>query len=140
MKRLLLFAILGGLALSSAAQSEADTSVFIRGQQIQLPTKAHTMFRGDFDAYKGAYDLSNGETMSLRQVGNRMYAEVGNRPRTELVAASRNEFVAVDRQFKMTLNRDWGGDVSGHLLMVPARGDGLASVSAAPVGKRIAAR
>jgi hypothetical protein len=140
MKRLLLFAILGGLALSSAAQSEADTSILIRGQQIQLPTKAHTMFRGDFDAYKGSYDLSNGETMTLRQVGSRMYAEVGNRARTELVAAARNEFVAVDRQFKMTLNRDWNGDVSGHMLMVPVRGDRPSTASTGLIEMHVAAR
>lgn len=140
MKRLLLFAILGGLALSSAAQSEAETQILIRANQIQLPDKPIPMFRTNFDVYKGGYDLSNGQTMALRQIGRRMYAEIGDRPLTEMVAAGRNVFVAVDRQFKMTLERDWVGQVNGELLLVPARGDAPATASNPPAPIRFAIR
>ena len=72
---------------------------------------------GDFNDFKGAYDLSNGDTMVLRQYGRTMFAEVGDGPRTEIVAASRNEFVSVDQRLKMTLNKHDDGPVTGELLM-----------------------
>jgi hypothetical protein len=118
MKRLLLATFLGMLTLGATAQTEPDNAVRIRGYQIELPAKAVHMFPGDFDIYKGTYDLSNGETMVLRSHGHRMFADIGNRPRTEMVAATPNEFVAVDRQFKMTLAAAEFGDVTGELLLV----------------------
>lgn len=121
MKRLLLSAFLGVISLAATAQTERDNAVRIQGYQIVLPAKAHHMYPGDFDVYKGSYDLSNGETMVLRSHGRRMFADIGNRPRTEMVAASPNEFVAVDRQFKMTLAHDGFGPVNGELLLVVPR-------------------
>jgi len=120
MKRILLSTFLGVLSLAAAAQTEPDSAVRIHGYQIELPAKAYHMFPGDFDVYKGSYDLSNGETMTLRAHGRRMYADVGNRPRTEMVAAAPNVFVAVDKQFKMTLGND-GGEVTGEVLLVVSR-------------------
>lgn len=122
MKRLVLATLLGMLTLVATAQTEPDSAVRIRGYQIELPAKPFHMFPGDFDVYKGTYDLSNGETMVLRSHGRRMFADIGNRPRTEMIAAAPNEFVAVDRQFKMTLAAAEFGDVNGELLLVvPSR-------------------
>ena len=118
MKRLLLAAFLGMLTLGASAQAQPDNAVRIRGYQIELPAKPLRMFPGDFDIYKGTYDLSNGDTMVLRSHGRRLFADIGNRPRTEMLAASPNEFVAVDRQFKMTLTAEQFGDVTGELLLV----------------------
>lgn len=118
MKRLLLATCLGTLALAATAQTEPeDTSVRIPGYQIQLPAQPYRLMPGDFDDFKGAYEMSTGDTMVLRQFGRKMFAEVGDGARTELVAAARNEFVSVDQKLKMTLNKHDDGLVRGELLM-----------------------
>lgn len=128
MKNILLAALLGTLAVGATAQSPSDdTSVQVRGYPIQLPAQPHRLMPGDFDAFKGAYDLSNGNTMVLRQYSRTIWAEVGDRPRIELVPASRNEFVSVDRQLKMTLQTHDDGPVTGEMLMAsPAQAVGQA--------------
>jgi hypothetical protein len=118
MKRLILFALLGGLSLSTPAQTMLGNEVRIRGNEIALPAHAHVMLRGDFDEYAGWYELSNGVVMTLSQKGRRMYARLGNGEPKELVAAQSNVFVALDRELKITLNSDLGGEV---LMKVPAR-------------------
>ena len=121
MKRLLISALFGTLSLAASAQTDQDSAVQIHGYQIQLPAHPHKIFPGDFDTYKGTYDLSNGETMVLKANGRRIFAEIGDRPKTEMVAASSHEFVAVDQQFKMSLREAWG-DVTGEVyLVVPAK-------------------
>ena len=122
MKKLILFALLGGLSLASPAQSTSDSEVRVRANLIELPATPQLMFRGDFGKYAGSYDLANGSTMSLRQVGARMYAQVGDRERQEIVKSASDEFVALDRQLRISLHFDDRGDASGHVLMaVPSR-------------------
>lgn len=122
MKRFLLVTCLGTLALAATAQTEPeDTLIRVPGYQIQLPAQPHRLMPGDFNDFKGAYDLSNGDTMVLRQYGRKMFAEVGDGPRTEIVAAARNEFVSVDQALKMTLNKHDDGPVTGELLMASPR-------------------
>lgn len=117
MKRLLLSISLGVLSLAATAQ-DSGTSVRVPAYVIEVPAQPIHMFPGDFDKYKGSYDLSNGESMTLRQVGSHIYADVGDRPRTEMVATTRNSFVAVDRQFKMTLQGSgYDGNLSGEMLL-----------------------
>jgi len=133
MKRLLLVALLGTLSLAAPAQTTQDNAVTIRGYQIELPAVPHRMNIGDFDTYKGAYDLANGDVLSLRQFGKRIYAELGNGERRQLVAAAPNVFVALDRQLKVTLNRDSFGDFSGEVIMMAPRSD----MAQAPQFKRM---
>lgn len=121
MKRVLLFVVLGGLALASAAQEPAGSSVEVRGSQISLPSHSYPMFATDLMPYAGTYSLSNGEVMRLRREGRYLYAQVGNRPAKKLIAASTNQFVALDRQLKLTLNPDDYGGMQGDLLMVVPR-------------------
>lgn len=130
MKRLLIPAVLSLLALGATAQTQPDSEVRIHGNQIEVPAQPYRMWQTNFDVYAGAYDLSNGETMTLFSRGSRMYAEIGDRPRTEVLAAKRNEFVAVDQQFKMTLASQMG-DVTGELLL---RAPGSSSLASAEVG------
>ena len=84
------------------------------------------MFLGDFDDFKGAYDLANGKMLSLFSQGQRMFAQVDGQERTEMrteiVAAARNVFVALDEKMKITVQHKWNGDVGGELLwVVPAQ-------------------
>lgn len=116
MKRLLLLSLLTGTALVSSAQT-APESVQIRRYQIELPAKPYRLFKGDFDLYKGVYDLSNGDTLALRQQGRRIYGSVGNQPEKEMVAAKYNQFVALDRKLQVTVEHDFFGETSGEVLM-----------------------
>ncbi|WP_426175168.1 hypothetical protein [Massilia sp. TWR1-2-2] len=89
----------------------------IPGYRIELPEQPYRLMPGDFIDFKGAYDMSNGDTMVLRQYGRKLFAEIGDGPRTEIIPATRSEFVSLDEQLKMTLNRNFGGLVKGELLM-----------------------
>lgn len=61
----------GGLSLTAGAQVAPDNAVRIQGYQIELPNKIHKMYRGDFDTYKGAYNLSNDQVLRMSQQGKR---------------------------------------------------------------------
>lgn len=114
MKRLLLCALLGSLSLTVTAQTESDPSVFVRGNQIQLPDKPYLMFRGDVSRYQGSYDLASGEPMALRQVGGQLFVTVGDDERRRLVAAAPNVYVSTDSQIKLMINeRD--GEIVGRM-------------------------
>lgn len=133
MKRLLLAVLLGTLSLAAPAQTAQDNAVTIRGYQIELPARPQRLGMYDFDAYKGAYDLGNGDVLTMLQVGRRIYAELGDGQRREIVSAGHGTFVALDRQLKVTLNRDNFGDVSGEVIMPVPRKD----VAQAPEFRRI---
>jgi hypothetical protein len=122
MKPFLLATCLGTLALTATAQTAPeDTSVRIPGYQIVLPEQPYRLMPGEFNDFKGAYDMSNGDTMVLRQYGRKMFVEIDDGPRTEIVPAARNEFVSVDERLKLTLNRNFDGLVNGELLMALPR-------------------
>lgn len=117
MKKLMLVALLGSLSLAAPAQTTPDNAITIRAYSIELPARPYHMYPGDFDEYKRAYDLSNGDTLVMRQIGKRMYAGVGDGEMKELVAAAPGVFVALDRELKISLKRD-NDDYKGELLMV----------------------
>lgn len=138
MKRLLLFALLGGLSLAATGQTAGDNEVRIRGYHIALPAQPYTMFLGDFDIYKGGYELSNGDVLVLYQRGRHLYGRLGDGEAKELVAAASNVFVALDRKLKVTLDRDNDGGFSGEVLMeAPAK---MALADAGQVIRLAAAR
>ena len=138
MKRLLIFALLGGLSLAATGQPAGDNEVRIRGYQIVLPAKAHTMLLGDFDIYKGGYELSNGDVLVLYQRGRHLYGRLGDGEAKELVAAASNVFVALDSKLKVTLDRANDGAFSGEVLMEAPAATALAD--AGPVIRLVAAR
>ena len=149
MKRILLSTFMGVLSLAATAQTaqtaqtgqtEQGTSVLVPGYQIELPTRIYRASAGDFNQYKGGYELSNGDTMVLRSQGQHMYALVGDRPQVELVAAAPNVFVAVDRQLQMTLEERVSGPIRGELLMVVPRQSGQANATGMDVVGLVASR
>lgn len=122
MKRVLLFVILGSLAMTSVAQENyAGPSVEVRGSLFKVPARAYPMFASEVNAYTGTYELSNGEVMHVRRSGKRLIAEVGKRPAQQLVAASPNEFVALDEKLRITFNEGDYGSMNSELLMVVPR-------------------
>ena len=139
MKRLMCIAALGALALAAPAPAQdVRESVRISAYQIELPAKPYKMYAGDFNDYKGAYNLSNDKVLVLSQQGRRMFAEVGEAGPRELVAAAPNVFVSLDRSLKITLNQGFFGAYDGELLMrVPA---GLAQANAGQVIRLAAAQ
>ncbi len=143
MKRLIISTFLGVLSLAATAQTgsdQSDQSVRVPGYQIELPAKAIHIFPGDFDPYKGTYDLSNGDSMVLSNSGHRIFATVGDRPRAELVRAAHNTFVAIDKSLKMTLDEDIDGIMKGEMLMVVPHAAGLASAGESDVIRMVVSR
>ena len=136
-KRFLLAVCLGTLALTTTAQTgPEDASVRIPGYLLELPQQPYRLMPGDFNDFKGAYAMSNGQTMVLRQYGRTLFAEIGDEPRTEIIPAARNQFVSVDEQLKMTLNRNFDGLVKGELLMaLPQHTMGQAAVTVTILGR-----
>jgi hypothetical protein len=128
------------LPLVVSAQAQPNQSTHTNGYQIELPAKPYRMYPGDYDNYKGIYDLSNGETMILRAVGRRLYADVGKRPRTEMIPAAPNVFVAVDRQLKLTLDEGVYGQVTGELIMVMPRKPGQSADAGGEVVRMVVNR
>lgn len=116
MKRLLLFVVLSSVALSAAGQAPPGSSVEVRGSLFQVPATPYKIW--DLENYTGAYHLSNGERMWIRQAGRRMYVEIGNRPRKEIVATGPRDFVALDRHLRMSFAETEDGDMSGELSML----------------------
>lgn len=125
MKRIILSTFLATLSLAATAQTGADQSQSIRipAYTIQTPAQTYRMMPSDLAFYKGAYDLSNGETLMLTASGHQLYGAVGDRPRTELVSIGNDTFVAIDRQLQVTIEKDIHGQVGGEVLMaMPAAG------------------
>ncbi|HTD05446.1 hypothetical protein [Undibacterium sp.] len=121
MKKLILVSILGALSLAATAQTAPDAgTVTISGAEkvILLPSQHHKMWPDEYNAYKGAYSLSNGQTLSVFSRGSKMYAKLENQDRHEIVATASNVFVALDEKLKMRIDLHDDGNVSGELYMV----------------------
>lgn len=134
MWRFLLSILLGGIALSAIAQDAPNACLSASGDDIALPAQPHKMFPQDWDVYRGKYFLSNGQTMVLRRVGLRMYAEVAGGPPVPLVAAADNVFVAADQRLKMTLVDEGLGRFTGQVVMAARQ---FAGQSDAPQGELV---
>ncbi|NGZ87379.1 hypothetical protein [Duganella aceris] len=91
-------------------------------QSIELPASYKKMWPDQYEAYKGAYNLSNGQTLSIRSFGTNMVAYIDNEKWHKLVAVAPNTFVALDRQLKMEINLHDDGDANGWVhMVVPAQ-------------------
>lgn len=120
MRKQMLMAVLAALSLSAVAQevSDIDTVTISPELRITVPAKIYRMSPDQFYQFKGAYELSNGMTLSLFNRGRWMYARLNDGERHEIVATSHNAFVAKDQQLQMRIDLHDNGDVSGELLMV----------------------
>ncbi|WP_377703670.1 hypothetical protein [Pseudoduganella sp. UC29_71] len=91
--------------------------------KIELPVQPYWMDRDRFEELRGAYQLSNGQTLYLTRGGYTMYAEIDGQGRHPVVASGRSSFVATDLKLKVRI--DWHGDgsVGGEVVMVVPRRD-----------------
>lgn len=124
MKRIILIAIMAGLAATAPAQTTSSSDegptvrIFAPEYRIELPARPYRMAPGEFEPYRRIYSLSNGDEMTLKQRGQRMYANLNGRADQELVAAAHNIFVAKDRNLKMTLFLDrFSEEITGEVLI-----------------------
>lgn len=127
MKRIILITFIAAISSTAQAQTQAasaadvDNAVRISAPHpqniIELPGKPHHLFAGDFNVYRGTYDLSNGGELMLKQRGRRIYATLTGGEEKELVAAAHNVFVAKDRNLKITLHDNFNREVTGEVLI-----------------------
>jgi hypothetical protein len=126
MKKSILAALMGAVSLSAAwlpasaqtVQQEDRVTIPAPELRIEAPTRRHFMDEAEFGAFKGGYQLSNGQVLVLKRMGTRMYAEVGDMGQHQIVAISRNTFVALNQKLQVRIDIDQRGDVGGELLMV----------------------
>jgi len=118
--QLLLGVALCVTALGSNAQSRQEgESVTIPAPRLQIVVPEHTyrMDRRDFEEYSGGYELSNGQTLTLRHNGFAMYASLDGQEPHRIVATGRNSFVALDRKLQVKLDLQPDGKVGGEVLI-----------------------
>jgi len=123
--QLLLGVALCAAALGSNAQTRQEgESVTIAAPHLQIvvPERTRHMDRRDFDEYARIYELSNGQSLSLRHNGYAMYATLDGGEPHRIVATARNAFVALDRKLQLKIELQPDGSVGGEVLIaVPSQ-------------------
>jgi len=123
MKKLILLALVSAtsfvLPATAMAQEAKTPEVNISGPSLTLKgdQTVHYMDETEFAKFERAYDLSNGDTLSLFSRSNRKFAKLGDGRWHAIVATGHNSFMSKDRQLKMEINLQSEDEVSGYLLM-----------------------
>ena|SRR5476649_2856147 len=130
MKKLLLLVLLATTTTIVHTQDSvfvtAPTASFDRNEAL------HRVDSDDIVRYRGAYQLSNGQTLILKGWGARLYAAVGDGAPHELAATGEHGFTARDGQLTMHIELRGDGGASGQLLMWKAARDVADGGSGAP--------
>lgn len=143
MKNLLLAVALAASSAGAGAQqvtNEERVTVNRPQLTIEVPDHVRRFSKDDFEPYVAAYDLSNGGSVTLTRVGNRMYAQIDQQDRHEIVGTASNAFVALDRQLKLRIDLDQDGFVGGELLMVVPQAQVAGAAPAEPRYQLVAFR
>ena len=128
MKTWILAGTLGVCALLANAQTLPDSQTVVvpggRLHTIELPAQKHFMSAETFAPFRGGYELSNGQTLYLRNAGSigaMMYARIDDQEEHRIIATGNDSFVALDQQLAMRIDLRDDGSVGGEVLMrVPA--------------------
>lgn len=115
MKKISLIVLLAIAAPVAFAQ--APSTVKVPAYNLAVPEKTVGRTAAGFDTYRGAYDLSNGQVLSLTSGGATMYAQLDDGSRHELAATGYGKFVAKDLSMKITLERKMDGEIGGEMLI-----------------------
>ena len=126
---------LPALVMAQSAPQEVRISGGIA--RLQLPEQLRNTWPDQFEQVKGTYYLSNGKTMELSMVGNRMYAKIDGMERSQLVATTPYDFVGLDQHMRIKVeNAEGSGPISAEIqLLLP----NLADASAPPTLMRLMA-
>lgn len=127
-----------GMALAAAPAQDAKQpveTVRVPGpmDRIELPAIRYGMNLTNFDFYRGSYDLSNGQLLSLLARGNSMYAMLDDGRKVRLIAVGTDTFVAEDRSLHLSLRRAIDGEVGGDVLLAQPWSQDMASQAGAPL-------
>jgi hypothetical protein len=117
MKKISLIVLLAFAAPVVMAQSASSPTVKVPAYSIAAPERTVGKTSAGFDSYRGAYDLSNGQVLSLLSSGATMYAQLDDGSRHELAATGYGKFVAKDLSMKITLERKADGEVGGEMFI-----------------------
>lgn len=117
MKKISLIVLLAFAAPLAMAQSASSPTVKVPAYNLAVPEKTVGKISSGFDSYRGAYDLSNGQVLSLANSGATMYAQLDDGSRHELAATGYGKFVATDLSMRITLERKADGEVGGEMLI-----------------------
>jgi hypothetical protein len=121
MKKLVLLAVLGAMALTAVAQTAPkDETVTISGSKAESMQQTRSMTPAEFYQFTGSYALSNGDSLALFTRGQKKYAALHGEAWHEIVATSANSFVAKDSQLKIDIYREEDGLVHGDLYLPKA--------------------
>ena len=105
-------------AQSDAAMPALDTGATIR---VPAPAERYRLTPQDFKYYKGNYQLSNGKTMWVSDLGRRYFAQVDGERRVELIPVGYNVFVVRDSDRIVMFDQQYGGEHNDVLIRSRAR-------------------
>jgi hypothetical protein len=128
MKKILLLACFMAFSHTSQAQSNdkelqqnPTNKVTVTPQQISIQNleRRYTMVRDEFYNFVGAYELSNGSSITLYTKGNFniMYAQLDDHDPRRVYAINNHTFVAVDRSLEISIKHLRYDEVGGYVLM-----------------------
>jgi len=119
MKKLWLMGMALGAVIGAQAQQSGDSVTIPPPQRkIEAPAQYHTLRWYQFDQeVRGAYSLSNGQSLYLSRDGTSMYAEIDNEGPHRIVATERNTFVALDGKLQVRLETPYPGKFGGEVLI-----------------------
>ena len=120
---MLTLSVLPFISMSTMAQTastdqtapDINTTVTVSG--IGVPRHPYPMGQNEFYKFKGSYDLANGNTLSLFNRGNLMFAKISGQQWHCIVASAPNTFVSRDHMMKVRFEPRENGDMGGELLL-----------------------
>ncbi len=101
--------------------------------RIELPAIRYGMNVTNFASYRGSYELSNGQVLSLTAGTAAMYAILDNGRKVRLIGAGSDTFVGEDRSIHLRLWHGAGGEVGGELLLAQPMTADMAGIAAPPL-------
>ncbi|WP_295996746.1 hypothetical protein [Rugamonas sp.] len=115
MKKLIVLMLLA--MTSSVVHAQDDVIVNAPTLRLDSNEPLHRVSSDDLGRYRGAYELSNGQTLIVRSWGARLYAALDDQPQHELAATGDHGFAARDGQLKIYIDLHDDGRASGQLLI-----------------------
>lgn len=121
MKSVIFAVMVGALGLAGGAQAEDG-----QGADKVPPKSVRRVWIENLQPYQREYQLSNGETVTLTQRGNLMYASLSSGPWHRVEATGRGSFEALDGSLKLHVDLKDDETVAGWVSLAPGQDVNLA--------------